>query len=565
MAGFEPLLKFAYTSKLLFRKDDVVEIRNSALILGFRDLDEACFDFLLPKFFSSSLGSLPVLRKTCCKKKCKRRLSKEEVGTISGDEMLDEKEVKPVAESSSEHQVTWLCTKPVSSKMENQSSTDALTPAVEGTNDLFMQCPKYRRQLACEREVCEKSWNNKVTVIKGDCDPSSSPCSSVANSRDENENEHPGNSATRQTKGGADDQWKSEIHDRNTEAPGDVGTIKKETDEEQEKRSEKEGDMRMKEDLGFSDKSTAKPASSGSSITLAEGSPGLILHHCPLKTLDDGPAVPGSLVHERLVMDISEERKIRSAGVLVAASGHQNAERAVEAEQKRADEAIESSCTGGGKGRKPASMDGAALAENASKERNAMEIEVAEHLCRRLGSDMTSPQLTSQDPDKGGSSETGRGKVQSAPLEWLNFHVNVRAKRNSCPFFQDLDPGKCPWKGAELSECEGASQSGVSSLNSGEDGDSETETEGDSESYTRERARQVSGFKRDSVPALQLPRSGQTALHVFETRDLSMWTHILVQILTAQPALLRIMRHAVGVQRTLLSFQRKTSVCIYSR
>lgn len=484
MAGFEPLLKFAYTSKLLFKKDDVVEIRNSALILGFRDLDEACFDFLLPKFFSSSKGSAPFLRKTCCKQKCKRRLSKE-LGTISGDEMLDEKEVKPVAESSSQHQVTWLCTKPVNSKMESQRSTDALTPAVEGTNDHLMQCPKYRRQLACEREICEKSWNNPVTVIRGDSDPSSSPCSSVANSRDENENEHPGNSVTGQTEGGADDQWKSEIHDKNTEARK-VGTIKKETDEEQGEWSEKEGDMHMKEDIGFA--ATAKPASLGSRITLAEGSSGLILHHCPLKTFDEGPAIPGSLVHERLAMDISEDRKIRSAGVMVL-----EAEQAVEPEQKRADDTKESSCTGGRKGRKPASMDGAALTENSSKERSSMEIEVAEHLSRRLGSDMALSQLTSQDPDTGSSSETGRGKVQSASLEWpWNFHVNVRSKRSSCPFFQDLDPSKCSWKGAELSECEGASQSGVSSLNSGEDGDSETETEGDSESYTRERARQVS-------------------------------------------------------------------------
>uniref|UniRef100_A0A3Q3FFZ7 BTB and CNC homology 1, basic leucine zipper transcription factor 1 b n=1 Tax=Labrus bergylta TaxID=56723 RepID=A0A3Q3FFZ7_9LABR len=54
VAGFEPLLKFAYTSKLLFGKDDVLEVRNSASILGFRDLDEACFEFLLPKFSSST-------------------------------------------------------------------------------------------------------------------------------------------------------------------------------------------------------------------------------------------------------------------------------------------------------------------------------------------------------------------------------------------------------------------------------------------------------------------------------------------------------------------------------
>lgn len=493
MAGFEPLLKFAYTSKLLFRKDDVVEIRNSASILGFRDLDEACFDFLLPKFFSSSKSSAPFLRKTCCKKKCKRRLSKEELGTISDDVMFDEKEVKPVDESSSQQEVAWLCNKSGNSKTESQNSAGTLTPVAEGT-DHFMQCPKYRRQLACEKEICEKSRNNPVTVIRDDMDLFYSPYSSSANSRNETELEHPGNStsnATRQSKRGADDQWKTEIHDLKTEA-GDVDIIKKETNEKQGQWSENGRDINMKEDISFSDKSNAKPASSGSSIVLGEGSSGLILHHCHLKTFGEDPAITGSLVHERFVMDISEDRKIRSTGVLAPVSIHQKAEELVETEWKRADEEIDSSWLERGKRGQPASMEGATLTENNAKERSTTEREAAEHLAKRLGSDVGLSQLTFQDPDAGSSSDTGSGQAQSTSLEWLNFHVNLSSKRTSCPFFQDLDQSKCLWKGAELSECEGASQSGVSSLNSGEDGFSETETEGDSESYARERARQVS-------------------------------------------------------------------------
>uniref|UniRef100_A0A8C5ENM6 BTB domain-containing protein n=1 Tax=Gouania willdenowi TaxID=441366 RepID=A0A8C5ENM6_GOUWI len=53
--GFEQLLNFAYTSKLLCGKDNIHEIRNAASILGFRDLDDACFEFLLPKFMSETL------------------------------------------------------------------------------------------------------------------------------------------------------------------------------------------------------------------------------------------------------------------------------------------------------------------------------------------------------------------------------------------------------------------------------------------------------------------------------------------------------------------------------
>ncbi|XP_057694420.1 transcription regulator protein BACH1-like [Corythoichthys intestinalis] len=48
--GFEPLLQFAYTSKLLFTKENIHQIRSCAKFLGFRDLESACFDFLVPKF-----------------------------------------------------------------------------------------------------------------------------------------------------------------------------------------------------------------------------------------------------------------------------------------------------------------------------------------------------------------------------------------------------------------------------------------------------------------------------------------------------------------------------------
>ncbi|XP_061755345.1 transcription regulator protein BACH1b isoform X1 [Nerophis ophidion] len=81
VSGFEPLLKFAYTSELIFSKDDILEIRNSASILGFQDLDAACFDFLLPKFCRSSAESAPPSRrKTCCQETDKTPPSKEDSG-----------------------------------------------------------------------------------------------------------------------------------------------------------------------------------------------------------------------------------------------------------------------------------------------------------------------------------------------------------------------------------------------------------------------------------------------------------------------------------------------------
>lgn len=50
MEGFEPLLQFAYTAKLHFTKENILEIHRCAEFLGFQNLDKACFEFLIPKF-----------------------------------------------------------------------------------------------------------------------------------------------------------------------------------------------------------------------------------------------------------------------------------------------------------------------------------------------------------------------------------------------------------------------------------------------------------------------------------------------------------------------------------
>ncbi|XP_071362559.1 transcription regulator protein BACH1b [Trachinotus anak] len=471
VAGFEPLLKFAYTSKLLFGKDNVLEIRNSASILGFRDLDEACFDFLLPKFFSSSKGAVP--RKTCCKKKCKRQLSKEDDCIDSDDILLDEKEVKPVADSPSRQEVAWFCKKSVNSKMGSQNSSSTLTPVAEGANDNFMQCPKYRKfQLACGKESCasDKSQNNVATVIRDECHLPCSPCSSGVNSKNETGQTDP----TRPSSGGADELWKTEIYDGKTEegvSRREVHTVKKDTNEREGKWDEKEKKtdvMKMEEEMehtaGVSSlhRSSVKAVSMGQTTVQGERSRGLILHHCPLRALAEGPAITRSLGQERFVMDIKENKKPMDCGVLEPVSIHQQAEEQVEAEGRRADNGWEE--RGG-------SMERATPPVNNARERSTLEREVAEPPAKPPGSDVGSPKLNLQVTDAGSSSE------------WL--------KLQGCPFFQDLDQSKCLWKGAGLSECEGASHSGVSSLNSGEDGDSETETEGDSESFTRERARQM--------------------------------------------------------------------------
>ncbi|XP_051965566.1 transcription regulator protein BACH1-like [Xyrauchen texanus] len=61
--GFEPLLQFAYTAKLHFTKENILEIHRCAEYLGFHNLDKACFEFLVPKLSDGSKTSQKVKNK----------------------------------------------------------------------------------------------------------------------------------------------------------------------------------------------------------------------------------------------------------------------------------------------------------------------------------------------------------------------------------------------------------------------------------------------------------------------------------------------------------------------
>ncbi|XP_040027016.2 transcription regulator protein BACH1 [Gasterosteus aculeatus] len=66
IGGFEPLLQFAYTSKLPFTKENIHAIHSSAEFLGFHDLESACFDFLIPKYSEGKSATREVRRRVCC-------------------------------------------------------------------------------------------------------------------------------------------------------------------------------------------------------------------------------------------------------------------------------------------------------------------------------------------------------------------------------------------------------------------------------------------------------------------------------------------------------------------
>ncbi|MED6247233.1 hypothetical protein ATANTOWER_012522 [Ataeniobius toweri] len=483
-AGFEPLLNFAYTSKLNFGKDDVLEIRNSASILGFRDLDEACFDFLLPKFFLSRNGSAAIVRKTCCRKECKRRLSKENCSTDSDDVLLDDKEVKPVADSSPEQDVTWDCNKSVSNKMGSQKSADSFGSVAEGINDPVVQGPKYRKfQLACEKEMLgsEKCPFNSVTsAIRESCVLSCLPCPIRTHCKRETVVDftgYPTSNSCIESKVGPEELWKTKKHCGNkcVVDMSKEGTFEREGKQgcKVEEKNIRTYDEKMDYMSGIisSEIPRIKKLSPTPSKILCERSS---LSFCPLRCLDVDSTITQSVGHDMCAVSITESKTSRDPGAIMPHSSHQNT--MSEGEEENPNDASQQE-------RKVTSnIERAAILRKTSKEKSTLKNERVSHLSEQLGLCKDSYQQNFLDCEAGCSTDACGGWVQSPSLEWSNLQNNLGSTKTGCPFYQDFDQMNCG-----MSECEGTPQS-----NSGEDADLETETEGDSEYSTSERALQVS-------------------------------------------------------------------------
>lgn len=78
-----PLLQFAYTAKLHFTKENILEIHRCAELLGFHNLDKACFEFLIPKFSDGSETTQEAKRRS--KNSSKSKNSHEQPAAANGD------------------------------------------------------------------------------------------------------------------------------------------------------------------------------------------------------------------------------------------------------------------------------------------------------------------------------------------------------------------------------------------------------------------------------------------------------------------------------------------------
>ncbi|XP_075398497.1 transcription regulator protein BACH1 [Tenrec ecaudatus] len=70
--GFEPLIQFAYTAKLILSKDNVDEVRKCVEFLGVHNIDESCFQFFKFKCSDSTADQEECPRKKCFPSHCQK-------------------------------------------------------------------------------------------------------------------------------------------------------------------------------------------------------------------------------------------------------------------------------------------------------------------------------------------------------------------------------------------------------------------------------------------------------------------------------------------------------------
>ncbi|XP_069331104.1 transcription regulator protein BACH1 [Eulemur rufifrons] len=98
--GFEPLIQFAYTAKLILSKDNVDEVSKCVEFLSVHNIEESCFQFLKFKFLDSTADQPECPRKKCFPSHCQKTdlkfslLDQRDLETDEVEEFLENKNVQ---------------------------------------------------------------------------------------------------------------------------------------------------------------------------------------------------------------------------------------------------------------------------------------------------------------------------------------------------------------------------------------------------------------------------------------------------------------------------------------
>lgn len=146
--GFEPLIQFAYTAKLILSKDNVDEVCKCAEFLSVHNIEESCFQFLKFKFLDSTSE-----RRECARQKCFSHCQKaDSKSSFSEQKDLEINEAEEFLEKKSVqtlHCDPQRCHGSVKASPALQDSVSqtcqSLCVGKDGALALPSLCPKYRK------------------------------------------------------------------------------------------------------------------------------------------------------------------------------------------------------------------------------------------------------------------------------------------------------------------------------------------------------------------------------------------------------------------------------------
>uniref|UniRef100_A0A2D4NCI1 BTB domain-containing protein n=1 Tax=Micrurus spixii TaxID=129469 RepID=A0A2D4NCI1_9SAUR len=147
LKGFEPLLQFAYTSKLILDKDNVAEVCKCAEFLGIHDIEESCFQFLKFKFLDHKSGQQEYTKIKCCKPSCQKQCSK--MGSVDARDLeIDEEDEIMENEGAKNTQLKAYSTEQNPAVSLQQDPSNQIHDPVSEKDQFFNAeslCPKYRK------------------------------------------------------------------------------------------------------------------------------------------------------------------------------------------------------------------------------------------------------------------------------------------------------------------------------------------------------------------------------------------------------------------------------------
>ena len=147
--GFEPLIQFAYTAKLILSKDNVDEVYKCVEFLGVPDIEESCFQFLKYKFLDSTADQQECPRKKCFSSPCQKPdfkfslLDQKDLEIDEVEEFLDNKNVQTPHCKLRRYQGSAKATPP----LQDSASQTCESMCLEKDAALALPslCPKYRK------------------------------------------------------------------------------------------------------------------------------------------------------------------------------------------------------------------------------------------------------------------------------------------------------------------------------------------------------------------------------------------------------------------------------------